>query len=330
MGLPKAKLAHLLDPANLKELDAVLEYHVVAGTAAFAQDLTDGEKIKTVEGDSVLIKLNDATGHATGAIMINDATAIITDIAASNGVIHIINKVLDPSTAGFNIVEVAAAQPELSTLVTALKAGKLVDYLSAKGPFTVFAPANGAFAELPKAKLAHLLDPADLKELDAVLEYHVVAGTAAFAQDLTDGEKIKTVEGDSVLIKLNDATGHATGAIMINDATAIITDIEASNGVIHIINKVLDPSTAGFNIVEVAAAQPELSTLVTALKAGKLVDALSAKGPFTVFAPANGAFAELPKAKLAHLLDPANVKELDAVLEYHVVAGTAAFVKDLT
>merc|ERR1712086_171828 len=181
------------DPANLKELDAVLEYHVVAGTAAFVKDLTDGERIKTLEGDDVLIKINSA-------IRINDATAIITDIAASNGVIHIINKVLDPSTAGFNIVE--------------------------------------------------------------------VAGTAAFAQDLTDGEKIKTVEGDSVLIKLNDATGHATGKIMINDATAIVTDIEASNGVIHIINKVLDPSTAGFNIVEVAAAQPELSTLVTALKAG--------------------------------------------------------------
>merc|ERR1712195_453368 len=186
-----------------------------------------------------------------------------------------INKVLDPSTAGFNIVEVAAAQPELSTLVTALKAGKLVDALSAKGPFTVFAPTNEAFAELPKAKLAHLLDPANLKELDAVLEYHVVAGTAAFVKDLTDGEKIKTVEGDDVLIK-------------INSATAIITDIAASNGVIHIINKVLDPSTAGFNIVEVAATQPELSTLVTALKAGKLVDVLSAKGPFTVFAPANG------------------------------------------
>merc|ERR1712086_243648 len=190
MGLPKAKLAHLLDPANLKELDAVLEYHVVAGTAAFAQDLTDGEKIKTVEGDSVLIKLNDAT-------------AIVTDIEASNGVIHIINKVLDPSTAGLNIVEVAAAQPELSTLVTALKAGKLVDALSAKGPFTVFAPANGAFAELPKAKLAHLLDPANVKELDAVLEYHVVAGTAAFVKDLTDGERIKTLEGDDVLIKIN-------------------------------------------------------------------------------------------------------------------------------
>jgi len=253
--LPKAKLAHLLDPANLKELDAVLEYHVVAGTAAFAQDLTDGEKIKTLEGDSVLIKLNDATGHATGAIMINDATAIITDIEASNGVIHIINKVLDPSTAGFNIVEVAAAQPELSTLVTALKAGKLVDALSAKGPFTVFAPANGAFAELPKAKLAHLLDPANLKELDAVLEYHVVAGTAAFVKDLTDGEKIKTLEGDDVLIKINSA-------IRINDATAIITDIAASNGVIHIINKVLSPSTASFNIVEVAPLESEDQWLV--------------------------------------------------------------------
>ena len=175
-----------------------------------------------------------------------------------------------------------------------------------------------------------------MKELDAVLEYHVVVGTAAFVKDLTDGEKIKTLQGYDVLIKINSA-------IMINDAIAIVTDIAASNGVIHIINKVLDPSTAGFNIVDVAANVPDLSTLVTALKAGKLVDALSAKGPFTVFAPVNGAFAELPKAKLAHLLDPANLindatisfahlldpanlKELDAVLEYHVVAGTPAFV----
>merc|ERR1711865_1275528 len=91
--------AHLLDPANIKELDAVLEYHVVAGAAAFAQDLTDGEKIKTLVGYDVLIKLNDATGHATGSIKINDATAIVTDIEATNGVIHIINKVLSPSSS---------------------------------------------------------------------------------------------------------------------------------------------------------------------------------------------------------------------------------------
>merc|ERR1712160_38354 len=96
------------------------------------------------------------------------------------------------------IVELAVATPDLSTLVTALKAGGLVDTLSGKGPFTVFAPTNEAFAKLPAATLAHLLDPANVKELDAILTYHVVAGSAAFSKDLTDEELIKSVEGQDV------------------------------------------------------------------------------------------------------------------------------------
>merc|ERR1712127_536855 len=89
-----------------------------------------------------------------------------------------------------NIVELAAGVPDLSTLVTALKAGNLTGALSGAGPFTVFAPTNEAFGKLPKATLAHLLDPKNIKELDAVLTYHVVAVVAAFSKDLTDGEKI--------------------------------------------------------------------------------------------------------------------------------------------
>merc|ERR1711957_947224 len=127
-----------------------------------------------------------------------------------NGVIHIIDTILSlpvPKT----IVDLAVATPDLSTLVAALKAGGLVDTLSGKGPFTVFAPTNEAFAKLPPATLAHLLDPANVKELDAVLTYHVVAGVAAFSKELTDGEKIKTVEGQDVTASISAA------GVMIND-----------------------------------------------------------------------------------------------------------------
>merc|ERR1712166_848703 len=320
-------LAHLLDPANVKELDAVLEYHVVSGAAVFSNYLTDGEKIKTVEGQNVTVSIYN------GRVFINNALVTTADVAASNGVIHIIDTVLNMPPAPAppapkNIVELAIATPDFSTLVTALKAGALVDYLSAKGPFTVFAPTNEAFAKLPAATLTHLLDPANMKELDALLEYHVVAGVAAFVKDLKDEETIKTVEGDDVSIRVNPY-GPDEPAVVINiGSTVVYADIAASNGVIHGIDTVLTiPSKT---IVDVAAATPDLSTLVTALKAGGLVDTLSGKGPLTVFAPTNEAFAKLPALYLKLLLDPKNVKTLQKLLTYHVVAGVAACSKDLT
>merc|ERR1712028_169701 len=247
--LPPATLAHLLKPSNVKELDAILTYHVVSGVAAFSKDLTDGEKIKTVEDQSVVAHVSAA------GVMINDATVKTADIAASNGVVHIIDAVLIPKApAGKTIVDLAVATSDLSTLVTALKAGGLVETLSGKGPFTVFAPTNEAFAKLPNATLAHLLDPANVKELDAVLTYHVVAGVAAFSKDLTDGEKIKTVEGEDVTASI-----YMGNRVFINKALVTTADISASNGVIHIIDTVLSlpPAPAPVptkNIVELASS----------------------------------------------------------------------------
>ena len=231
-------------------------------------------------------------------------------------------------STGKNIVELAIATPDFSTLVTVLKAGALVDTLSGKGPFTVFAPTNEAFAKLPAATLTHLLDPANVKELDALLEYHVVSGVAAFVKDLKDEELIKTVEGDDVSIRVNPY-GPDEPAVVINiGSTVVYADIAASNGVIHGIDTVLTippcpPPAPNMTIVEVAATFDELSTLVTALKAADLEQALA--GPtLTIFAPTNQAFERLPKATLAHLLDPANIKELVALLEYHVLPEQAS------
>merc|ERR1712144_110806 len=218
--------------------------------------------------------------------------------------------------------------PDLTTLVTALKAGKLTDALSGKGPFTVFAPSNEAFAKLPKSVLDRLLDPKNIKELQDVLEYHVIAGAAVHKSDLKSIQRVKTLEGRELVI-FKDHHGD----VRVGDARVTAADVDASNGVVHIIDHVLLPlavaAPVAKNIVELAAGTPDLSTLVTALKAGKLTDALSGKGPFTVFAPSNEAFATLPKSVLNRLLDPKNIKELQDVLEYHVIAGAAIHKADL-
>merc|ERR1712195_73616 len=119
-------------------------------------------------------------------------------------------------------------------LVTALKAGKLVDTLSGAGPFTVFAPTNEAFAALPKATLNSLLDPKNIKQLQDVLTYHVASGSV-FAKDITNNQMIKTVEGKDVTASL---FAHR---VFINKAEVLTADIKAGNGVVHITDKVLIP-----------------------------------------------------------------------------------------
>merc|ERR1719201_2147441 len=221
-----------------------------------------------------------------------------------------------------NIVQLAVGTKNLSTLVTALKAGQLVSALEGKGPFTVFAPTNAAFAKLPKATLNHLLDPKALLSLQAVLEYHVVSG-AIYSKSLKAVNHVKTLKSEQLLVEK-----HAGGVSVNRKAHVTTADVRASNGVVHIVDAVLfptsmlPPSQAVKNIVNLATGTKDLSTLVAALKAGHLVNALEGKRPFTVFAPTNEAFAKLPKATLNSLLQPKNVRTLQAVLEYHVVSGS--------
>ena len=135
-----------------------------------------------------------------------------------------------------DIVGIASGNKDFSTLVTAVKAAGLVETLQGAGPFTVFAPTNAAFAKLPKATLAALLK--DKKALTAILTYHVVSGKvmAADVVKLKDGTKVKTVNGAE--IKVSNKHG-----VKVNDSNVVKTDIEASNGVIHVIDTVLIPKT---------------------------------------------------------------------------------------
>jgi len=133
-----------------------------------------------------------------------------------------------------NIVQLAESVPDLSTLVAALTAGKLVSVLEAKGPFTVFAPTNEAFAKLPADTRKFLLDPANNATLQAVLKYHVIAGAAVYSKDLKAKQDVKTVEGHTVKI-----TKDAAGVYVNKFSHVTAADNAATNGVVHIIDTVL-------------------------------------------------------------------------------------------
>lgn len=226
------------------------------------------------------------------------------------------------------IAQTAQENADLSTLVTALQTAGLIDTLNSAGPFTVFAPTNEAFAKLDPALLNKLLTT-DVSTLKDILLYHVVAGQVMSSQ-LQDGQTIMTVQGAELKVTLN-----ASGAF-INGAKVVIPDVLACNGVIHVIDTVLIPPTlsspptpcsgednssaAGQTIAQIAASNPDLSTLVTALETAGLVDTLNGPGEFTVFAPTNEAFAKLDPALLQKLLTT-DVSTLKEVLLYHVVSG---------
>jgi len=144
------------------------------------------------------------------------------------------NSVSQDTQPDKTIVQIASETESLSTLVTAVKAAGLVETLNGSGPFTVFAPTNEAFAALPEGTLEDLLKPENKEKLKKILTYHVVSG-AVMSGDLSDGQSVMTVEGSDAMVSMKEGA-------MINDAKVVKADIEASNGVVHVINKVMIPS----------------------------------------------------------------------------------------
>lgn len=230
-------------------------------------------------------------------------------------------KVVAVSTAaeqgdGKSVVDIAVANKDFSTLVAAVKAAGLVETLSGKGPFTVFAPTNAAFAKLPKGTVESLLKPENKDQLVSILTYHVVPGKV-MASDVVKIDEAKSVQGQMIKVDVKD------GSVILNGSSKVVkTDIVGSNGVIHVIDSVILPSAGSpKTIAELAIETESLSTLVAAVKAAGLVDTLKGEGPFTVFAPTNEAFAKLPAGTVESLLKPENVDKLKQILLYHVVPG---------
>ena len=228
-----------------------------------------------------------------------------------------------------NIVQTAVAAGKFKTLVSLVKQAGLAGTLSAPGNLTVFAPTDQAFANLKKSNPELFAKVAsDKKLLQAVLTYHVVGKripAAAATAAAKKGLKVKTVQGEQIALSFKH------GRIVLNGtARVVIPDVNASNGVIHAVNAVLVPPSLlqaaapapTKSIVEIAIGNPSFSTLVSLVQKAGLVEAISAAGPFTVFAPTNEAFDKLAKAApatyAAVLADP---KLLTKVLTYHVVSG---------
>jgi uncharacterized surface protein with fasciclin (FAS1) repeats len=235
-ALPEGTVEALLeDPAGA--LTDILLYHVVAGKV-MSGDLSDGMTAETVQGAPITV------GIADGVVTINEATVVVADIEASNGVIHVIDAVIlppaeeeaaaeeAPAELG-TIVDIAVGAGDFNTLVAAVTAAGLVETLQGEGPFTVFAPTDAAFAALPEGTVEALLeDPAGA--LTDILLYHVVAGKV-MSGDLSDGMTAETVQGAPITVGIVD------GVVTINEATVVAADIEASNGVIHVIDAVILP-----------------------------------------------------------------------------------------
>lgn len=214
------------------------------------------------------------------------------------------------------LVDVARGDPRFSLLVEAVAAADLGTTLAAPGPYTLFAPTNDAFAalltELGMSQAQLLANKALLTQ---VLTYHVLPGRVLKA-DVPLGAALTTVQGESFSVDASLAITDRNG----RKAAIVATDVVASNGVIHVIDKVILPKIP--TIVEAALANPDFSILAEAVVAADLASALGGGGPFTVFAPTNAAFAallaELNISKAALLADKAL---LTKVLSYHVVPG---------
>jgi len=236
-ALPEGALDSLLLPENKQQLTDILLYHVVPGKVMAADVATlDGKKADTaLKGGQISIKTD------MGSVYLNEnVKVVITDIEASNGVIHVIDSVLLPpseanAAAAMDIVDTAIKDGRFTTLVAAVQAADLVDTLKGDGPFTVFAPTDEAFAALPEGTLDNLLLPENKQQLTDILLYHVVPGKV-MASDVVDLTSATTALGKDAAIKVED------GKVFLNDNTqVVITDIETSNGVIHVIDSVLLP-----------------------------------------------------------------------------------------
>jgi len=212
------------DEENATLVD-ILTYHVYAGSVEAAQ-VTDGMTATMLNGD-------DATFTVTNeSVMIGDATVTMADVMASNGIIHVIDKVLMPPADLVDIPTVAQGTGIHDSLVAAVIQAELLSTLQGEGPFTVFAPTDDAFTAAG-VDLAALDNDEGKAALTNILLYHVVSG-AVPSSAVTDGLVAAAVNGDDLTFTVGEG-------VMVNDANVILADVMASNGIIHVIDKVLIP-----------------------------------------------------------------------------------------
>jgi transforming growth factor-beta-induced protein len=213
-----------------------------------------------------------------------------------------------------DIVDTAVSNPQFTSLVAALQKADLATALKGMGPFTVFAPTNDAFAQLFSDLGVSGLNDLSAEALAPILLYHVVSGDI-MSTDLQNGY-VATLSGGPGSSSI-DLLVDASSVKLNKDVSITSADIDALNGVIHVIDKVLLPPT----VVDLAIDNDNFSTLVAAVLKAELAETLSGTGPFTIFAPTNAAFDALFAELQISGLDDLTKEDLVPILQYHVVSG---------
>ena len=223
------------------------------------------------------------------------------------------NRLAAGGTGTPSILRTANAAGGFDLLLEAVEAAGLTSALQGPGPFTVFAPVDQAFLDLPPATLQSLFEPQNIGQLQSILTFHVVPGS--FDSTAVLGSSfLTTLQGQRL-----DITQDQAGNLFVDQAQIVAPDIVASNGIIHVIDAVLQPVTQ--NIPQVAQGAGVFNTLLQAVDAADLENLLSRPAAKTVFAPTDAAFAALDPALLNSLLQPENKAKLIELLAYHVVPG---------
>jgi transforming growth factor-beta-induced protein len=225
-----------LDDVDVETLTNILLNHVVSG-AVLSTDLTNGyvSTLSPGPGSTTV----DLKVDLTSGVLLNNSSSVTTaDILASNGVIHIIDEVLLPPS----VVDIALQNSSFTSLVAALTAGDnttdFVSVLSGAGPFTVFAPTDAAFTALLSDLGVATLGEIAVDTRDAVLKYHVVSGANVLAGSLTDGQEVTALGGTFEIDLSTGAQILTTGGQTVN---IIVTDVQGTNGVVHVVDAVLLP-----------------------------------------------------------------------------------------
>ena len=290
-------------PEGMDELANLLKHHVVAGEVP-SSALSDCMSTHAIDGNPLSFTVKDT-------VMVNGATVTNPDVSTSNGVIHVIDKVLMPTDTPNDVPRTAECDGNYSSLVSAIVQAELLETLQGDGPFTVFAPTDQAFADA-NIDLSDYDTPEGKANLSNLLRYHVVAGSLP-AANISDCMMETAVNGQPLSFSVG-------ATVSVNGATITATDVPASNGIIHVIDKVLTPTSTPKNIPTTAGCTGSHDTLVAAVVQANLLSTLQGEGPFTVFAPTDQAFANA-NIDLAALDTPDGVSSLSEILLAHVVPG---------
>ena len=302
-NIPAADLENLLD--NAAQLNAVLLHHVHGGDLSAQEVIAmDGMSIETLNNDQLMVTLNGST------VMIDMATVTATNLIADNGTVHVIDMVLMPETLT-TVFDVIANSENHTQLENAILTTELDDALNGVGPLTVFAPSDDVFDELTEVALQALLNNTEL--LSSILLHHVHSGELMAADILTmDGMTISTLNDDELTVSISGQT------VKIDMATVTTPDLTAINGVVHVIDMILMPEIdTTITVMDIVENSPIHANLKTAIYAAELDDDLRTDGPFTVFAPTDSAFNNLPAGFVDNLIEN-DIPTLTSILLHHV------------